>query len=208
MTIDDITSLNPKFWQLHNDPAVLLDGGALTLLTIQYNLCSGTIARYSKRRPELVALVEDLLQYRKQLRSAHLASTPSRSADINLCFISGQFMITELSHGLDIHNIETKATMLPSGEFVLHTPAPSAAKWIFPMSHYFIPGADTDELRFMPPTVPAGLPCVAVVFAKLIVDGEDRGHRPFVVPLNDGKQMCAGVESRYVPHLRFFEQDV
>ena len=51
MTIDDILNLTPKFWQLHNDPAVLLDGGSITLLTIQYNLCSGTIAKYSKRRP-------------------------------------------------------------------------------------------------------------------------------------------------------------
>ena len=50
----------------------------------------------------------------------------------------------------------------------------------------------------MPPTVPAGLPCIGVVFAKLIVDGENRGHRPFVVPLNDGKQMCSGVQSRFV----------
>ena len=66
MTIEDILSLSPKFWQLHTDPAVLLDGGAVTLLTIQFNLCSGTIARYSKRRPALAALVEDLLQYRKQ----------------------------------------------------------------------------------------------------------------------------------------------
>ena len=46
--------------------------------------------------------------------------------------------------------------------------------------------------------MPAGLPCVAVVFARLIVDSEDRGHRPFIVPINDGKQMCAGVQSRYV----------
>ena len=66
MTIDDLLSLTPKFWQLHNDPAVLLDGGAITLLTIQYNLCAGTIARYTGRRPELIPLVEDLLQYRKQ----------------------------------------------------------------------------------------------------------------------------------------------
>ena len=53
----------------------------------------------------------------------------------------------------------------------------------------------------MPPTMPAGLPCVAVVFARLVVNGEFRGHRPFLVPLNDGKQMCAGVQSRYVPSL-------
>ncbi len=49
----------------------------------------------------------------------------------------------------------------------------------------------------MPPTVPAGLPCIAVVFAKLVVDSEDRGHRPFIVTLNDGKEMCIGVQCRY-----------
>lgn len=66
MTMDDILSLTPKFWQMHNDPIVLLDGAAITLLTIQYNLCAGTIARHARRRPELVPLVEDLLGYRKQ----------------------------------------------------------------------------------------------------------------------------------------------
>ncbi|KAI0666662.1 acyl-CoA dehydrogenase NM domain-like protein [Trametes maxima] len=158
MSIDDLLSLSQKFWQLHSDPAVLLDGGAITLLTIQYNLCAGTIARYTGRRPELVSLVDDLLQYRKH----------------------GQFMLTELGHGLDVDNMETTATLTPLGDFVLHSPTSSSAK-------------------FMPPTSPAGLPCVAVVFAKLIVDGENRGHRPFIVPLNDGKQMCTGVQSRLLP---------
>ncbi|OJT05090.1 Acyl-coenzyme A oxidase 2, peroxisomal [Trametes pubescens] len=158
MTMDDIVSLTPKFWEMHNDPIVLLDGAAITLLTIQYNLCAGTIARYARRRPELVPLVEDLLGYRKH----------------------GQFLMTELGHGLDIGNIETTATLLPSGEFSLNSPTPGAAK-------------------FMPPTVPAGTPAIAVVFAKLIVNGEDRGHRPFIVALNDGKTMCAGVQSRLLP---------
>ena len=49
----------------------------------------------------------------------------------------------------------------------------------------------------MAPTVPAGLPCIAVVFAKLIVNADDRGHRPFVVSINDGKQMCTGIKSKY-----------
>lgn len=31
--------------------------------------------------------------------------------------------------------------------------------------------------------------------AKLVVDGEDRGIRPFVVALGDGKEMCKGVTS-------------
>ena len=75
MTIADIISLSPKFWQLHCDTANLLDGGAITLLTIQYNLCAGTIAHYSETRPELASLVNDLLQYRKQFvvtLSSHL----------------------------------------------------------------------------------------------------------------------------------------
>ncbi|KAI0738401.1 acyl-CoA dehydrogenase NM domain-like protein [Daedaleopsis nitida] len=159
MMVEDLLSLTPKFWQLHNDPLVILDGAAITLLTIQFNLCAGTIARYCRQRPDLLPLVDDFLRFRKH----------------------GQFMLTEVGHGLDIANIETTATLLPSGEFILHSPTPSSAK-------------------FMPPTMPAGLPCVAVVFARLIVGGEERGHRPFIVPLNDGKQMCAGVSSRLLPY--------
>lgn len=49
----------------------------------------------------------------------------------------------------------------------------------------------------MPPSMPvAGLPRVAVVFAKLIVKDEDRGIRPFLVALGDGKEMCKGVTSK------------
>ena len=66
MTVDDVLGLSPKFWQLHCDPTGILDGGAMTLLTIQFNLCSGTLGQYSRGRPELVSLIEDLLQYRKQ----------------------------------------------------------------------------------------------------------------------------------------------
>ena len=50
----------------------------------------------------------------------------------------------------------------------------------------------------MPPTIPTGSPTIAVVFARLLVQGEDYGVRPFVVPLNDGEQMCAGVTARFV----------
>lgn len=64
--MDDILTLSPKFWELHQDPIMALDGGAMTLMTIQVNLTSGTIARYAVHRPDLVPLVEDLLRYRKQ----------------------------------------------------------------------------------------------------------------------------------------------
>jgi hypothetical protein len=51
----------------------------------------------------------------------------------------------------------------------------------------------------MPPTTPInGFPRVAVVMARLIVDGEDHGARPFIVWLNDGKNMFDGITSKYV----------
>ena len=52
-------------------------------------------------------------------------------------------------------------------------------------------------VRFMPPTGPiCGIPRVAIVFARLKVKGEDRGIRPFVVMLSDGKEMCTGITAR------------
>ena len=42
----------------------------------------------------------------------------------------------------------------------------------------------------------AGMPRIAVVMAKLIVDEEDRGIRPVVVALGNGKEMCKGITSR------------
>lgn len=65
MTMEDIQNVSPKFWQLHQDPITLLDGGVITLMTIQYNLCVGTIAHYIPDRPDLIPLVEDLLKWRK-----------------------------------------------------------------------------------------------------------------------------------------------
>lgn len=87
-------------------------------------------------------------------------------------------MLTELGHGVDAPNIETRATLLPDGQIDLHTPHDRAAK-------------------HMPASLPAGgLPRVAIVFARLYVEDQDRGIRPFLVPLNDGHEMCAGVICR------------
>ncbi|KAJ7485054.1 acyl-CoA dehydrogenase NM domain-like protein [Mycena galericulata] len=90
--------------------------------------------------------------------------------------LSGQYCLTELGHGLDVIHLETTATLLDTGELELNTPSESAAK-------------------FMPPTTPCGLPCVAVVFARLIVDHVDRGVKPFLVPLHDGHMMYPGITS-------------
>ncbi|GAM33326.1 acyl-CoA oxidase [Talaromyces pinophilus] len=95
--------------------------------------------------------------------------------------VSAQFLLTEVGHGLDAKNLETTATLLANGDFELHTPTRRAAK-------------------YMPPTSPQpGFPRVAIVMARLIVEGEDRGIRPFIVWLNDGYHMCRGVHARVLP---------
>ncbi|KAF5025512.1 hypothetical protein F66182_2417 [Fusarium sp. NRRL 66182] len=93
----------------------------------------------------------------------------------------GQFMLAEVGHGLDARNMETTATLQSDGSFDLHTPRGGAAKC-------------------MPPTSPqGGVPLVAVVFARLMVEGEDRGVKPFVVWLSDSRQMYQGITSRPLP---------
>ncbi|KAG1814172.1 acyl-CoA dehydrogenase NM domain-like protein [Suillus variegatus] len=160
ITFNDILNLTQNFWDIHTHPNMVLDGAACTLLTIQYNLVAGTLAKYAATtRPDLVSLVEDILRWD----------------------VIGQFCLTELGRGIDIFRMKTSTTLLPTGEFDLHTPSPSDAK-------------------FMPATIPMkGLPCVAVVFAQLYVDGECRGPRPFLVNLNDGYDMCNGVTSMLLP---------
>ncbi len=37
-------------------------------------------------------------------------------------------MVTEVAHGLDTQNMETRATLLSDGTLDLHTPNPGAAK--------------------------------------------------------------------------------
>ena len=57
-------------------------------------------------------------------------------------------------------------------------------------------------LRYMPPTSPVtpGFRCVAVVFARTLVNGEDWGIKPFVLQLHDGQSMTPGVTIKYVGH--------
>ncbi|KAF8903470.1 acyl-CoA dehydrogenase NM domain-like protein, partial [Gymnopilus junonius] len=93
---------------------------------------------------------------------------------------SGQFCLTEVGHGLNALHLETTAT-LEDGEFVLNTPSEGAAK-------------------YMPPTKPMGDPCVAIVFASTIVEGENYGIKAFLVPINDGVNMHPGVICKVLPH--------
>ncbi|KAJ7691743.1 acyl-CoA dehydrogenase NM domain-like protein [Mycena rosella] len=158
LTVDDIANTSRKFWKLHTDPVWTLDGAAGSLITIQLNLCAGTLAMYIESRPDLRQILDDILQFK----------------------VSGQYCLTEIGHGLDAIRLETTATLFPDGSFELNTPHERAAK-------------------FMPPTSPVGIPCVAVVWARALINGEDYGIKPFLVRLNDGNVMCAGVVAKLLP---------
>ncbi len=136
-----------------------MDSAMLTILSIHWNLCMGTIASYAAGRPDLLPLLTKLQGFE----------------------ICGEYMLTEVGHGLDARNIETYAMLQRDGSFLLHTPSASAAK-------------------IMPPTtLLAGMPRVAVVYARLIVDGECRNIRPFVVHLHSVDRMMPGVTCRLLP---------
>ncbi|KAF3385510.1 Peroxisomal acyl-coenzyme A oxidase 3 [Penicillium rolfsii] len=159
LSLNDVVEMTPAFWKLHMDMLTAMDGGAINLLSVAYNLFIGTVAPFAATHPELPAIIEKALKVD----------------------ISSQFMLTELGHGLDARNLETTATLLPNGGFELHTPNPNAAKC-------------------MPPNTPRnGIPTIAVVIARLIVRGEDRGVRPFLVPMSDGTKMCTGITSKVFP---------
>ncbi|KAF4426628.1 Acyl-coenzyme A oxidase-like protein, partial [Fusarium austroafricanum] len=118
-----------------------------------------TLSHFAKERPDLQDLLTKLLSFE----------------------ICGQFMLTEIGHGLDARNLETTATLQADGSFELHTPTTAASK-------------------VMPPTTPyCGMPRVAIVFARLMVHGKSQGVKPFVVFLSDADAMRPGVSSRMLP---------
>ncbi|EIN05643.1 acyl-CoA oxidase [Punctularia strigosozonata HHB-11173 SS5] len=159
MTIEDVATCSNKFWDMHKDPVLALDASALTIMTIHYNLCMGTISSFLPQRPDLRPLLKSLSEFKTL----------------------GQFCLTEVGHGLDAYNLGTTATLLPNGNFELNSPT-------------------AEDAKCMPPTSPVlGRPCVAVVFAQLVVGGERRGIRPFIVRMNDGYYMSKGITAREFP---------
>lgn len=86
--------------------------------------------------------------------------------DIMSLELPGCFAMTELGHGSNVRDIETRALYDPAtAEFVVTSPTPDAAKdWI---------GNAAADGR------------AATVFAQLEVDGEDHGVHALVVPIRD-----------------------
>jgi acyl-CoA oxidase len=76
----------------------------------------------------------------------------------------GCFAMTELGHGSNVAGLETTAVFDHNADqFIINTPSITATKW-------WIGGAAHSATH-------------AFVFARLIVDGQDYGVKPFVVPL-------------------------
>lgn len=59
----DILTLSPKFWELHIDPIMCIDGAAATLLTLQYNCCAGTLANFIKTQPDVSDVLKKVLNF-------------------------------------------------------------------------------------------------------------------------------------------------
>jgi acyl-CoA oxidase len=106
LSVDDILSINERFWSLFLDPIGPLDFGCCVIAGIQINLVVGTIAKHLPDRPDLAPLVQSLL-------------------DMNTI---GVYLLSERGHGLDAINCETTATKCRDG-FILHTPREEAMKY-------------------------------------------------------------------------------
>lgn len=132
---------------------------AFIIATIHLNLCIGILSHIIPERPQLQGIIDKLMRFE----------------------VCGEFMLTEVGHGLDARNLETVAIAQADGSFRLHSPSASAAK-------------------AMPPTTPrSSIPRIAVVFARLLVDHEDCGVKTFLVNLSDGVCMRPGITSRPLP---------
>lgn len=93
----------------------------------------------------------------------------------------GPYMATELGYGNNVSALRTEAVYDSATDcYVLNTPDPSAQKY---MSYS---GFST-------------IPKVAVVMARLKLDGVDRGVFPFVVRISDGTELCAGISTLPCP---------
>ncbi|KZT66455.1 hypothetical protein DAEQUDRAFT_746563 [Daedalea quercina L-15889] len=158
LTFRDVQALTPAFVSMHKHPILALDVGCANILACHVNLFLGTLAQSVLRRPDLLPL------FRQALRGE----------------VIGNFLLTEVGHGLDIMGLETEAVKLDDG-FILRTPTDSACK-------------------FMPPTTShPDISKVAIVFARLLIEDVDHGVHPFLVPTSDAGRMRPGISAVLLP---------
>ncbi|SDO71915.1 acyl-CoA dehydrogenase family protein [Lentzea jiangxiensis] len=101
----------------------------------------------------------------------------------------GVFLLTELGYGSNVLEMKTEARWDPSlRQFTLHTP-------------------DRAAVKFMPNVADGDVPKVAIVAARLIVEGRDEGVFPFLFSLRDHSGTAPGVETHRLPEKGFCPMD-
>ena len=105
--MEDIEFCSDKFIDMHQHPIMALDCGCTNIIACHVNLFLGTLALLAPRREALIPLMQ------RGLRGD----------------ILGNFLLSELGHGLDIMSLETTAEKVDGG-YILHTPTQSAAKYV------------------------------------------------------------------------------
>lgn len=61
--MEDVLYLSPRFWKLHTDLIGAMEGGAITLISIQYNLFVGTVAPFAATRPKLREVIQRAMRF-------------------------------------------------------------------------------------------------------------------------------------------------
>jgi acyl-CoA oxidase len=62
MTAEDILATTRAYYDFHTDPILVMDGSVGTLLTIHYNLCIGTLAKYA-HQSGVALIINQLLRF-------------------------------------------------------------------------------------------------------------------------------------------------
>lgn len=63
LTLKDVVDTTPKFWKLHIDMLTAMDGGAINLVSVQYNLFVGTVAPFAATQPQLAFVIQQALNF-------------------------------------------------------------------------------------------------------------------------------------------------
>lgn len=63
LTLKDVVDTTPKFWKLHIDMLTAMDGGAINLVSVQYNLFVGTVAPFADTQPQLAFIIQQAMNF-------------------------------------------------------------------------------------------------------------------------------------------------
>jgi hypothetical protein len=61
LSLQDVVEMTPAFWKLHMDMLTAMDGSAINLISVGYNLFVGTVAPFLPTHPELGPIIQQAL---------------------------------------------------------------------------------------------------------------------------------------------------